>query len=461
MPSTASPSSVRLYHQLPHSLQNLVCSYRGLRLNLRRYGGLFNDNFQASLDSYFQPISTIRANQKHQLTRIFEAASHSPYWRAQFQTYDLDISQDPFVQLLKLPVISKREVQANLADIPPSQKYLSRYSLSPVHTSGSTGAGLNFSQTRLAEQAQWCIWWRYRHQIGLDRTTWSGIFTGQPIVSPLTKSPPYWRTNIPSRQTLFSQYHLNHTTVTYYIDKLRRSNLRWLHGYPSFIYMLASLASELSIPAPTCISIITTGSENLQPHQKRLIESYFRAPVFDHYGLSEAVCNISMTPSGSYRIDEDFSFVELLPLADNQYRVVGTNLSNPAFPLFRYDTLDIVSLPVDKQHDYLGWRYVSSVDGRQEDYLYLTDGTPVGRVDHLFKDANGLIEAQLIQYELGKATLLYRCALSYDKVFVDLIKHEVSMRFGGKLTVNFQRTDQPIKRTASGKHRLVISYIRS
>jgi hypothetical protein len=113
---------------------------------------------------------------------------------------------------------------------------------------------------------------------------------------------------------------------------------------------------------------ITTGAENLMPHQAGIIrEAFGRFPV-QHYGMAEAVANFFQCPAGALHVDEDFAAVEFLPVAGEEgLRVVGTNLSNPATPLLRYDVGDRVEIAASSCACGLPGRVIACVDGRQED----------------------------------------------------------------------------------------------
>lgn len=74
-------------------------------------------------------------------------------------------------------------------------------------------------------------------------------------------------------------------------------------------------------------------------------------------------------------------------------QIVGTCLFNYATPLIRYRTKDIATVA-----DWRGpRREVLSLDGRSEDYLFLPDGTKVGKLDQVFKDTPHFQEAQIYQ----------------------------------------------------------------
>ena len=88
------------------------------------------------------------------------------------------------------------------------------------------------------------------------------------------------------------------------------------------------------------------------------------------------------------------------------YKILGTNLTDFAFPLIRYDTGDLAKID-NSENDYPNnkWRQVDSIDGRDEDYLVMNDGCEIWRLDHLLKDIVEINEAQFFQEKIGSAIL--------------------------------------------------------
>ena len=91
---------------------------------------------------------------------------------------------------------------------------------------------------------------------------WCGVFGGRIVVPPRSTRPPFWRYNYPARQLMFSGYHLNEKNIPFYIDKILKSRITWLHGYPSLIALLASCILEKGINLNNRINCITIGAES-------------------------------------------------------------------------------------------------------------------------------------------------------------------------------------------------------
>lgn len=221
---------------------------------------------------------------------------------------------------------------------------------------------------------------------------------------------------------------------------------------------MASYLLERGRPLTTSPIIVTTGAENLLPQQKALMEEAFRCPVRQHYGQAESVANISECINGHLHVDEDFSFVEFIPLENHPdvYRVIGTNLSNPAFPLFRYDTGDLVqglgTIPVCR----FSGRVVDSIDGRKEDYIHLPNGVRLGRLDHIFKDLTLIREAQI--YQPDRQTLVLRIVRreGYDLQAEQRLLKEARKRLGDDITIRLDYVSS-LERGRTGKLRFVVT----
>lgn len=448
-----------VYPHLPLPAQNWACSLQGQRLLKRRYGAGFEELYAAVRRRAGLSPSELKMYQQARLRDHLRAAHGSPFWREQFETYRIDVkTNNALAELAKLPIVDKRTVKLNCTRI------LSRSnneSTVGVHTSGTTGSGLVFKTTFTGEREQWATWWRYREWHGITRDMWCGHFGGRSLV-PLTQNkPPLWRVNVPGRQIMFSAYHLRPETAAAYVGAINQYALRWLHGYPSMLSLLAQHVTEQRLVIKQPLDVVTTGAENLLPHQRRTIETAFGCPVREHYGMAEAVANISQWPDGMLRVDEDFAWVEFAPIAgsDDSYRVIGTNWSNPAFPLLRYDTGDVVKLPAECRAGDSDWRLVQNVDGRNEDYVTLPSGVRLGRLDHIFKDLTAIREAQIYQPELGTVVLRVVKGDSYSKHSENELLAEARKRLGPALKVEIEYLAE-IPKSRTGKLKFVVSDVK-
>jgi phenylacetate-CoA ligase len=448
-----------LYLRLPVRLQNLACSLEGWRLQRHRFNRDYERFLAEAEDRACWPEERTRAYRDERLRAFVQhAAATVPYYRRWFRENGIDPRRISTVDDLSvLPVLTKAEVQRHYTEfvseaVPESERII-------AHTSGTTGGGLRFVTTLKAVQQQWAVWWRYRGWHGLKADAWCGYFGGRSVVPLAQTHAPFWRYNHPGRQLIFSGYHMNPRNLGAYVDELRRRRPLWLHGYPSLLALLAAFIIETGGDPGYQVRWITIGAENLLPQQAELIARAFGVRPRQHYGMAEAVANISECEHGALHVDEDFAAVEFRPNPHGTgYRVVGTNFTNPALPLIRYDVQDLVMIDGSQCACGRPGRVVTGIDGRQEDYVILPDGTRLGRLDHIFKDLVNIQEAQIVQRRAGEIIIRIVRGRHYSSEDERALLAETRQRVGDETKVSLEYVTQ-LERSRAGKLRFVISEI--
>jgi phenylacetate-CoA ligase len=447
-----------VYLRLPVWLQNLACSREGRRIQRTRYGSEFEERLKQAEQRSEWPAERIAEFRDARLRDfVRHAAEYSAFYRWYFRLHGVDPRCIRGLDDLKrLPVLTKEDVQAHhremLALTVPKRR------LVMAHTSGTTGGGLRFVTTADGLQEQWAVWWRYRRWHGIQPGTWCGYFAGRSVVPALQTRPPFWRYNYPGRQILFSGYHVSPANLPAYLARLRRSKPPWLHGYPSLLAPLAAHLLDVGGDLGYQVRWITLGAENLLAQQAEVIRRAFGVTARQHYGLAEAVANISQCPEGRLHVDEDFAATEFLPNHDGiGYRVVGTNVSNPATPMLRYDTQDVVSLSEESCSCGRPGRIVQGIDGRQEDYVMLPNGSRLGRMDHIFKDHVHIREAQIHQPRVGAITIRVVKRDGYSEADEQRLIYDARVRIGDDTEITIDYVDRLQRNAQTGKLRLVVS----
>ena len=452
-------SLISRYSRLQLSAQNAACSLEGWRIQRRRYGGSYAE-IQREVDerAEWRSERLVQFRDNRIAGFVRHAAKTCPWYRDEMLRLGIAAEDIRGLNdLASLPIITKSDVQSH------TERFISRVSRNcktvMVHTSGTTGGALRFPTTAGATREQWAIWWRYRKLHGITPNTWCGYFGGRSIVPVRQSEPPYWRYNWPGRQLMFSSYHMRPDAMEAYVVKLRKSRPPWLHGYPSMLAVLASYIQETGEGLGYRVRWVTTGAENLLPQQREVISRAFGATPRQSYGMTEAVANFSECECGHLHIDEDFAAVEFVPFASGSgYRVIGTNLSNPAMPLIRYDTGDVVQVVGDTCPCGRPGRFVDRVDGRKEDYVMLRDGTRIGRMDHVFKDMIHVREAQIYQKEPGAILVRIVRTAGFGKADEQALLKAFHLRLGYEVSIAVEYYEM-LARTKSGKLRFVISEI--
>lgn len=448
------------YLRLPITIQNLVCSFEGWRIQKRRFGNNFK-NILKKVESraFLSTDEILQYRDKRLLEFIHHCYSTVSFYRRRFNEMGLKPEDFKCIDdLQQLPILTKKEVQDNYPNL--VSNVIPRKLQVLTHTSGTTGGGLRFATTLRAIQEQWAVWWRYRRWHRLQLGTWCGYFGGRSVVPLSQTGPPFWRYNILGKQILFSGYHMSPKNLDHYVYELQRRQPPWLHGYPSLLSLLAGHILEKKLDIGYQIQWITVGAENLLQQQASLIQKAFGIPPKQHYGMAEAVANFSECEYGALHVDEDFAAVEFIyDPSISGYRVLGTNLSNPVTPLLRYDIQDVVFLTDEICPCGRPGRVVKSIDGRAEDYVILKNGVRIGRMDHIFKDLTNVREAQIIQQYPGKITIKIVRGDNYSEHDEVSLLGEVHKRVGEECIVIIEYV-QEIARSKTGKLRFVVSDLK-
>lgn len=448
-----------LYSSLPWPVQNVAVSVEGWRIKRSRFAGSFSSLLQEAEERSSWPLDQLREYRDRRL-RAFVAycAKNVPYYQTLFNQIDFHHEDFRCIEDLRgLPFLDKKSAQEHYAAMNPVDQPSASWL--QTHTSGTTGSGLRFAITRMALQEQWAIWWRFRRWHGLQPGTWCAYFGGRSIVPLSQTDPPFWRYNFPGKQILFSIYHMTSRNLDHYVSVLRRQRPPWLHGYPSALSLLAAYIVDRKIDLGYDLRWLTTGAETLFGHQSYLLKQAFGIHPRQHYGLAEAVANASECECGKMHIDEDFAAVELLENPSGYgLRVVGTNFTNIATPLLRYDPHDIATISAEPCSCGKAGRVLQSIDGRAEDYIMLANGALVGRLDHIFKDLVNVREAQVFQKERGSIIIRLVRGLRYTAEDEQQLVREARKRLGETTDIIIDHVER-IERSSTGKLRFVVSEI--
>ena len=439
-----------IYNKLPISMQNFAVSVEGRRIQKGRYGSAFQAAYSLwknRLHWSMEEIIRYRDEQIHEIVQY--SYEHVPYYKKTYTSLGIHPDQiNRLEDLKKLPIIDKMTIREK-HELFISDEYKGKR-LKSVHTSGTTGAGLVLSLTDNFDAHNWAIAWVEHNKIGITRDMWCGYFAGRPIVPTKQDKPPFYRVNKPGRQLMFSSFHMNDKNLYSYVDALNQYQPKWIHGYPSAVSLLASFINRTGYRLNYDVKVITLSSENVMQQQFREIKNAFGIYPHQTYGQTEGVAYFRDYEPGEIYVVENCAAVEFVKSADDISHIVGTNF-NKAMPLIRYDTHDIAEC-VETERG----RRVLSIDGRAEDYITTKDGSKIGRLDHIFKDMESVIEAQIAQRKNGKVEIRIVKSDAYTERDEKNIRRLADERLKGRVDYSIVYTDK-IERTKNGKLRYVVS----
>jgi phenylacetate-CoA ligase len=445
------------YRHNPVWAQEWLISARSSLRGMMREGRAFDALAAEVQESQWWSEREWRDFQSRRLRSLVESAVRDvPFYRDRYRPLDLDLGKLEFPQAItSLPLLTKDEVRAGGDSLVSERK---RGPLFTGSTSGTTGTPLTLRQDLAAINRENAFLWRQLAWAGLrqgDRRAW---IRGDMIVPATQRRPPYWRWNRAENMMMFSSYHLSAAAARAYLDALVRFDPVVIQAYPSSIGFLAAwmLGNGVRYHGRSLRGIVTS-SETLPEPQRRDVEKAFGSRVFDWYGQFERVAAIGTCEHGRHHLLTDYSFVELLPSGDGLFELVGTGFNNLSMPLIRYRCGDFVrpAEPGSRCSCGRSFPLIEQVIGRMDDSIKLRDGRSVGRLDHLFKGVEGILEAQIRQHRLDALTILVVPSTTFNDRTRETLRSNVRHRLGDEIDLEIRLVDA-IPRTGNGKFRGVV-----
>ena len=397
--------------------------------------------------------------QFNRLKMIVETAYRfTPFYRGLMEIFDIhpkDIQS--LGDIKKFPILEKEDVRRNFNEM-ISDRTLRGF-LYEAHTSGSTGKPLRlyrnldnigFEHAMLMRQWQWA---------GLDHNDRYASIKGDMFSQNRIDHNTYWAFSPVDNRLYMSSYHLSKENTKFYLSALQKYDIVAIEGYPSSLYALAKYLLAKNIRYS--LKAILTTSETLVPSQKSIIEEAFQCKVFDYYGMAERVAAIHTCEKGSYHVVPEYSLTEFVDsdeLTSGNYELVGTSLSNLAMPIIRYRVGDVVRHKNTTCSCGRVYPVVDRIIGRTDDYVVTPSGKLIGRLDHIFKGINNVIEAQIYQPDTENLVLRVVPDPTFTAKDSDQIIEKLQDRVGERMQFTVEQVES-IQRGSTGKLKSVLSEV--
>lgn len=410
--------------------------------------------------SQWEPTEWHYEYQLGQLRALLKYVSEfSPYYQQLFASAKCDINDiKSMTDFRMIPVLDKSTLIKRVSEFLPTA--FPKSQLVVNSTSGSTGTPFKFYQDYYAVMREEAFAVRHWEN--------AGMVLGDPVI--------YLRSYIPNHpdafhkysavdnRHYFSAYHLGQHNLSFYLDKLKKIKAKFIFGYPSSLEILSDLLLE-SGELLNCQSAIT-GSEMLSNNARVKIEKALNTKVYDWYGLAEPAVTIGQCEQGSYHVFSEYGILELLDSDNNPVttdgqvgRIVGTNFTNRALPLIRYDTGDLGTYTSKSCSCGRGTPViVSSIEGRKDDLLIGSSGQFLPSVNFysLFaKLGSEITRFQLVQNDKSKFNLKLIRGPEFSESSVNKILTGLNERIGGRPEIQIDDVDK-IAPTKAGKIRAVV-----
>lgn len=444
--------TLKIYHQLPAAVQEVLLSSYGWLQYRRRYGAR---DYAAELPDYRKLSSAQLVKLQNDRLRclIGHAALHVPYYRRLFRKKGLSPDQVNVENLAEVvPVLDKATVASAPGDF-YSEQWLRRGQW--LHTSGTSGTPLPVLASPSARKANYAFYRSLLNSFDVDVKEKSVTFAGRLIV-PREASGRWWRRDLSTRTLYCSSYHLSEKTIPAFIEVMERWGPAYIDSYPSAIGAIASFIVRNGMSTRLRPKVVMVSSETLTEQQRLDIETAFGCPVVDQYGCTEMAV-WAWSTGGAFKVEPLYSLVELEGLGADTYSLICTGLLNEAMPLVRYRIGDSVScttscgasLPLE----------FNKVEGRVDDLIITPEGFHIGRLDPAFKGVEGVEKAQIIQTGEADVTVKVVYMASANRELTQrILLNNLRARIGGAMRIHFDAVES-IPVGASGKFKSVVSLL--
>lgn len=384
---------------------------------------------------------------------VRHAATEVPYYRAMFETLDVDpAAMRSVADLAALPITTKADIQrepdAFLSRGTDPTRLLSRT------TSGSTGQPATIRNAPFDEFRRQLARWRIDLGYGVrpgDRRmrfrTPRPLLTGDRILlNLLAAGRLYHQEKVDSRLSGAEA-----------LERLLAFRPSLIDGMTN---TTARAASEALDRGETRIRprYVTTGGETLTAETRRRIREAFDAPVFDVFGTCETGVIASECPaSGLYHVAAGVAIEVLRPdgraAADGEEgAVVATSLQSRVVPVIRYGTGDVAVRGPDVCPCGAAIGTLRAILGRETEIFHLPDGRALHPWHFPVRDQTWIRSFQLEQERPDRFVLRLVPGAGASQDDVDALHHAVLGLLGPAAGLSIEICEDLVVRPF-GKHR--------
>jgi phenylacetate-CoA ligase len=273
----------------------------------------------------------------------------------------------------------------------------------PASTGGTTGTPLKLWRSLECIVAEQAFIDALLIPFGADmRNSRVAVLRGDKVKAQSDLTPPFGKISHGGKRLTFSSAHLTPQSLPWFATALRDFAPEVLWVYPSAVLNLLNLVQKAEIDLR--IPLILASSEMLPGSLHAALSNCFHAQVVNYYGQAERLCLAYSTRPDEFFFHPAYGRAELHPQDGDMTTaaVVATNYWNLAMPLPRYQTGDLVQLPVgcgaqELNEISLGLRPFSGILGREGEYLVTRDGMRIIGLNQIPRELQHVFQLQLVQ----------------------------------------------------------------
>jgi phenylacetate-CoA ligase len=385
-----------------------------------------------------------------------------PYYRDRYRR--LDIHPDDirtWQDFQALPILTKEKATSNLDALVSSEM---RGKIQPNETGGSTGRPFRF----FVDES----YHRWDAALELRGRGWYSAREGDKIALVWGAQRDMhmwdWRARLKAkivRERYLNAYSMTESKIKAYAEMLVRWQPAMFRAYPTPLVLLAQYLKEKRITGIRPKFIETTAEKVTGP-QRQVLEEFFQCPVADWYSARELGTIAFQCPNGGIHVAET-RYLEIV--SDDQViepgelgEVLVTSLNQFAMPFIRYRIDDLAIYEPSPCSCGRGLPVLRKIVGRRNDMIFTSDGLFVeeGYFALLFHNRPEIVRYQVYQPDRKRLEVRFVCKEKVDAPWCENVLDELQEHFGPNMSISLQIVDE-IKLTRAGKHRYVISDVKS
>jgi phenylacetate-CoA ligase len=390
-------------------------------LSLWRSGQSAQTRYESEFEEtqYFSE-DDLRQLQWQRLRRLLDHAhDQCPYYRRRFQQAGLTPADlTCLADLRLLPPLEKEDLQESGAEL--LSRDWPRDDLIANQTGGSTGTPVSFYLHRDRLCSRGAATLRHNRWAGWEVGDRAAVIWGAARDRPDTSLRTRLRTFLLREPIWLDAACLTAQTLADFHTALVRYRPRIIQAYARAAVVFARYlqTNGLSVPPPHAL---VTSAEVLEAEDRVLLETVFRAPVFNRYGCREvSVIASECDAHDGLHVMAEGLYVEIEtsngPAAPGELgSILVTDLLNHAMPLIRYRIGDLGAWAAGTCRCGRHLPRLQQVAGRVTDFLVGSDGRLVSGVflaTYVVAHRPSLGQVQICQDRPG--AILYRIKAGRD-----------------------------------------------
>lgn len=406
------------------------------------------------MQSQWWPYDKLLALQTQKIQALVEFAfQYVPFYRniardLKIEARDIRTPMDLHV----LPIINKQTVNSRYQDFLPEYKFAKVW---PAATSGSTGEFLKLSWTEdflAVKSAANLRYWTWAGRGWSDKN----IRIGYPLVGLTGNS--FYKRDYRMKTWKVNTAGLNDAKMAKIVEILNRLKPACISGYASAIGLVADFMDENKITLRQYPKSILTTGELIRDDTRDRIERFFRAKLYDWYGMVEGCTSAGQCEYGNYHLNLEYTLTELVDV-NGFPKIVGTNLENFAFPLIRYDTGDIGEMsdrgcPCKRELPVM-----RPVAGRIRNLIKTPDGRRhLVPNNYLAKLSVSVKEIQIVQKVIDAIDVTIVRKNGFKEEDQAVIDNKLRQLLGHRLDIRYHYKEM-IERGPRGKYQMIVSQV--